>query len=534
MGSRVRQWLGWVGAALLLGAPLANGQTLAKKGWVGSGITVESWWDGAVFYQIDPVSFQDSDGDGFGDLKGIIQRLDYLQGLGVDALVLSPFQLEAALGKTGAGPTFDPQLGSMEDLDQLMLELSRRRMRILVDLPLSTSRSTQETVNAARFWLSRGVAGLRLIADAGDMHERRAAGPFAHEPWLSGAQIADRIRQLQRLCATFAGQRVLLSDLPDLTPASAPVVHSSYGRRGAAPATAGRGDGAQMVVDSRLALMPHFDAGDLRHALDPAAAKVGGVPVAESDAADQTRSVDRYGDGVHDVELAKLVGTALLLGRGSPLVYFGQEIGMATDAEQQGPTPMQWGRKAGATAETGSELDGFSSGAPWMDMGPNAAMANVALEDVDAESVLNWYRKLSALRHANPALRNGTMEVIAQGNPDIVAWIRSVPAAVSTTVPVVVVCNVTNRPLLVSVRADVQKLGIETGVGMMHTLTSTALSASTAALGTSGKEPVTGPVSMSGISLPPYGIYIGELPRQAGLESAPSPIRSRYKPRTSP
>src|SRR5580704_18468190 len=82
----------------------ANGQTLAHKGWVGSGITVEPWWAGAVLYQIDPVSFQDTKGDGFGDLQGIAQRLDYVQTLGVDAIVLSPFQLQPDFGRTGAGP----------------------------------------------------------------------------------------------------------------------------------------------------------------------------------------------------------------------------------------------------------------------------------------------------------------------------------------------------------------------------------------------------------------------------------------------
>ena len=191
------------------------------------------------------------------------------------------------------------------------------------------------------------------------------------------------------------------------------------------------------------------------------------------------------------------------------------------------PTPMQWG-------EAGADKEAFTKGVPWIDMGPNAATANVAFEDADANSLLNWYRKLSALRHANPALRSGTMDVIAQSNPDIVAWVRTVPAAISTTVPVLVVCNVTNRQLLVSVRADVQELGYETGSGMMHTLASTALSASTAALGPTATDPVTGPVSMSSIALPPYGIYIGELPHQPGLESAPSPLRHTSRGKASP
>ena len=184
MRSGARRWLGWTGAALLLAMPCADGQTLAKRGWVGSGLTVDSWWNGALLYQIDPVSFQDTKGDGFGDLKGIVQRLDYLQGLGVDAIVLSPFQLQPDFGHGTAGPPFDAKYGSEEDLDKLVQETSARRMRLFVDLPLSNAHSTADSVNAARFWLSRGMTGLRLIADKGDA--------------LTAAQLADRVRPRTR------------------------------------------------------------------------------------------------------------------------------------------------------------------------------------------------------------------------------------------------------------------------------------------------------------------------------------------------
>jgi alpha-glucosidase len=453
--------------------------------------------------------FQDSKGDGYGDLKGIVQRLDYLQGLGVDGILLSPFQLQGEFGRTKGAAPFDPKYGSEEDLDQLVQEASRRKIRIFVDLPLSTGRSPQQTVNEARFWLSRGIAGLRLVPDAADMQERRAAGPFAHEPWLSAAQVQDRVRQLTALCASFAGQRVLVSDLPEMP---APVATGT--RRGSRTAAIHVAAAAtQMAMDNRLALMPKFDADDLRKAM---AAKVGNMatPVTLTDSNERPRSVDRYGDGPQQIAVAKVMAAALLGGGGAPLVYFGQEIGMATtpapvslDNGPGDPTPMQWGGD-----------QGFTIGVPWMDMGRNAPTANVALEDADADSLLNWYRRLSALRHANAALRSGTMQPIAETNPDIVAWLR-VPAAGGTnTPPVVVVCNMTARPLLVSVAGDLRRIGLQTGNGMMHTLASTSLASTSA-------DPVTGPVSLSAISLPAYGVYIGELGRQAGLESSPAPAK---------
>jgi len=445
----------------------ASAQTLAHKGWVGSGITVEPWWAGAVLYQIDPVSFQDS-----GDLRCVTQRLDYLQALGVDAIVLSPFQLQPDFGRNSAGPAFDPKYGTEEDLDHLVQEASRRKIRIFVDLPLTPARSTPELVNVARFWLSRGVAGLRLTSDP-------------HASPLTVAQIVDRLRELRKLCATFAGQRALFWDLPEPMPGTQDGSTSSHrrSRRTILPAVL---EGPQMRIDSRLASMPTFDVGLLRDALGAGQRSpwaVDSTPVPVSDGTDRPRSFDRYGDGVHALEIAKVLATALLTSRGAPLLHFGQEVGTETTA------------------------------------------ANVAMEDPDAASLLNWYRKLSALHHENDALRVGTMDLIAEANPDIVAWVRRPGDPGSLTAPVVVVCNVTGRPLLVSVSADLRRVGVQTSSLMMHTLASSALTASSASVGTAAGDPVSGPVSMNAIALPPYGVYIGELAGQPGLESAPSPLR---------
>ena len=502
----------FAGVALAVSVAAASGQTLAHKGWVGSGITVEPWWAGAVLYQIDPVNFQDTKGDGFGDLQGITQRLDYLQSLSVDAIVLSPFQLQADFGRDNKGAAFDPKYGTEEDLDRLIQEASRRKIRIFVDLPLSPSRTTPELVNVARFWLSRGVAGLRLTSEP-------------QTSSLMPAQILERLRELRKLCATFAGQRVVFWDraepVPHLVEAGAPYRRRS--RRAVAPVAV---DGPQMVLDSRLAGLTAFDAGALRSAMQqdssPTSTEVP-TPVPVTDGTDRLRSFNRVGDAAHSGEIAKVMAAVLLASRGAPLLYYGQEIGMATTAapaNNVAATPMQWGGDAD-----------FTSGVPWMEMGQDVQTANVAIEDQDGASLLNWYRKLSALHHENAALRVGTMDVIAETNPDIVAWVRRPYDAGSLTAPVVVVCNVTGRPLLVSVSADLRRVGVETSSPMMHTLASTQLTASTAALGAGAKEPVTGPVSMNAISLPPYGVYIGELPRPAGLESAPVPVPARRRSR---
>lgn len=121
-------------------ATSAAAQTLAHPGWKGNGITEHPWWQNAVIYEIYPRSFQDSDGDGVGDIKGITSRLDYLQSLGVDAIWLTPIfpSPQKDFGYDIADFTsIDPQFGTMEDFDNLVSEASRRNIRIIMDLVLN-------------------------------------------------------------------------------------------------------------------------------------------------------------------------------------------------------------------------------------------------------------------------------------------------------------------------------------------------------------------------------------------------------------
>lgn len=95
------------------------------------------WWKKAVIYQIYPKSFQDSNGDGIGDLPGIISRLDYLQKLGIDAIWLSPIYKSPGIDNgydIADYETIDPQYGTMADMKKLILEAKKRNIRIIMDL----------------------------------------------------------------------------------------------------------------------------------------------------------------------------------------------------------------------------------------------------------------------------------------------------------------------------------------------------------------------------------------------------------------
>ncbi|MEW5831143.1 MAG: alpha-amylase family glycosyl hydrolase, partial [Chloroflexota bacterium] len=98
------------------------------------------WWRDGVIYQVYPRSFADSDGDGLGDLPGLLSRLDYLAALGVDALWLSPIypSPDADFGYDVSDHTaIDPRFGSLSGFDALVDQAHRRGLRIILDMVLN-------------------------------------------------------------------------------------------------------------------------------------------------------------------------------------------------------------------------------------------------------------------------------------------------------------------------------------------------------------------------------------------------------------
>src|SRR6187549_3830125 len=98
------------------------------------------WWRGAVIYQVYPRSFQDTNGDGLGDLKGITRRLPYIAALGVDAIWLSPF-FKSPMADMGYDVSdyraVDPMFGTLEDFDALVTEAHRKGLKVIIDQVLS-------------------------------------------------------------------------------------------------------------------------------------------------------------------------------------------------------------------------------------------------------------------------------------------------------------------------------------------------------------------------------------------------------------
>ncbi len=447
-------------ATCCLAGASAYAQTLARPGWAGSGLTPNPWWRHAVIYAIDPHDFQDSNGDGTGDLPGLARRLDYLQSLGIDALLLRQLApADSAIEKVA----IDPALGTIDDFDNLVIQASRHNMRILIELRQTDP--TADVSGIARFWLSRGVAGFRLVA-------------------ANTTDTSIAMHQLRSLIRGYVGERILIGD-PSAS--IAPPV------RGHSPAAK---EPPQLLVDPFLSTVPTLDAAAFRTALeknDSLLSSGSGLPLAITDAIsdtpDATPSAVRFShDHEQDAQsIGKLIATLLLTTRAASMLQYGQEIALA-------PTPtahplMPWG-KPDAPANAKTSPPAIAANTPQQ---PPAN--NVATQDADPDSLLNWYRHLSVLQHSNMKLRSGTTLVLNHDADHVVAWVRK-PQVVSLNTPALVfVCNLSASPVKLSLRPDMQRLHLK-GSFLRSTLRS---------------DNAMGALNLDAITLQPYGIYIGEL-----------------------
>jgi alpha-glucosidase len=506
-------------AALI--ASTARAQTLARPGWAGSGMATEPWWQHAVIYRVVPGAFQDSDGDGKGDLRGVANRMDYLQSLGVDAVLLEEPAADVA-GDTG--------------FDDLISAAGRQHLRVLMLLEDGGNSATQpdsKLVALARLWLTRGASGIYL------------------ESKRSAAEVAPLLHQLRVVTDSFAGQRVLLA--ATATNPAPSTIHSILIDE-AQPAvrvaktkqTSGAQAGAQLV-EVPLELT-NATAKTIRAALNgvnnSSIAGTSGFFLSE-----QLFSAQALLDPANVASLdgrRRAFALVLLASRGAAALRYGQEIGMLpTVPSQAAPVPlMQWTpsnvapvKKVEAapvatkapTEEYGTfhpyvpppkmdtprprmpevapggapppvdpdSLTGFTTAEtlPASAVAPLDAKAiNVAHEDPDPNSLLNLYRRLIQLHHDNPTLRSGVEVLLDYDDLGAVVWVRQPGRGSSTAI--VAVCNLSGAPLHLSLNQELARQHVHTG--SLRNLLSTVAT----------QDSVQ---STDNLTLPPYGVFLGEL-----------------------
>jgi alpha-glucosidase len=481
---------------------------------------VPDWRDGVV-YQIYPRSFADHDGNGTGDLPGIVDHLDHFgaDGLPVDAIWLSPIFPSPGrdLGYDVSDHTaVDPLLGTEADFDRLVAACHGRGIKVVLDLVMNhtsdehawflASKASREgpyadfylwrdpsgwdgegrplppnnwvsffggpgwewvperqqfyyhtflvgqpelnwrnpAVEAAQWdmvrgWLARGVDGFRLdVFNAFLKHPELRDNPVIEgdSPWnrqdhrydIDQPDFLELIERFRAIVDEAPGRMTigeLFSRDTDLA--------AKYARD------------RHIVFDWSLMESP-WTAAAYGTAIDRREQLFGPDvwPTVALSNHDRERQATRLSASVgRDREpdrdaIAKAAAVVIAAQRGTPFLYYGEEIGM-TDVDiprdeivdppalRAGPdfpwydrsrcrTPMQWRPGPGA---------GFTTGRPWIRLAPDAEQRNVAVQAGDPDSVLSAYRRLLAFRRTAPALRTGAMERLDSGSPDVLAWTRT-------------------------------------------------------------------------------------------------------------
>ncbi|MET0314746.1 MAG: alpha-amylase family glycosyl hydrolase, partial [Hansschlegelia sp.] len=461
------------------------------------------WWRRGVVYQVYPRSFQDTNGDGIGDLEGVRRRLDHLVSLGVDALWLSPI-FPSPMADFGYDVSdycgIDPIFGTIEDFGRLLAEAHARRLKVILDFVpnhssdahpwFAESRRGREDpkrdwyiwrdpapdggppnnwvsnfggsawsydeasgqyyhhaflreqpdlnwrnpelraamAEALRFWLDRGVDGFRvdviwhLVKDA-DFRDNPPNPDYVEgQPDIGRLlqlysadqdEVFDVIRELRAVVDDY-DERVLIGEI--YLPVERLVAY--YG-----PDLSG----VHLPFNFQLILAP-WDARGVARLIEAyeASLPAGGWPNWVLGNHDQKRVATRLG-----VPQARVAAMLLLTLRGTPTLYYGDELGLADVAvppelaqdpwERNEPghgrdgarTPMPWDRSANG---------GFTTGRPWLPLNDVSAL-NVADEACDPRSTLSLHRALLALRRGTPALEVGDYEAVEAAG-DVLAFRR--------------------------------------------------------------------------------------------------------------
>ena len=434
--------------AVLLAAASAPalGQMLARPGWNGNGLDTSPWWERAVFYRIDSPA----------DARDIASRLDALRSLGVDALILPAPELPPP-GSNGAMPNLD-------DLDNLLRQAGSHSIRVLLTLHAPNVKT--DLSGLARFWLSRGVAGLYV----------------ATPPGTTAEQTQTLVETVRKSASGALGRRVVLTD-SDLAPPDGSDVHQPA--RNAAPVRTSRTSGpavAQLQIDSRLGRLPALDAASLRPLLvqaiaqpdlllDTAVASSGThPPLAEAMAA-----------------IALITHPAALIDSSANLVLEpspDQSAAPATSEQPARPTPPP------APLPPGTYLPYVPYAPP-----PPKPRPAVAPTPKPADPLTTWYRQLAMLHHDNAVVRSGSKIFLDFDAQNALVWVNRPASPSPLNPPVVVVCNLSSAPLQLSLTAAIKQLNLR-GFFLRPLLRS---------YDAMGAQP------LDNVTLPPFGVYIGEL-----------------------
>lgn len=364
-----------------LGACVDHGlkaQTLARPGWAGSGLTVTEWWRNAVLFEVsgDP---EVSPASGapivtVNRLTDLLGRLDDLQALGADAVLLRGID---RVGTASPEGRIASSYGSLDQFDDLLREASRRRIRVLVELPGSLD--GDDLRGAARFWLSRGVSGLSLASGA---QAADSIAPPALPTRAAAAGVAahgsDRISLLHEAMRGYAGERVLLIG-------------------GDADARAGTPQVSSIVLGGFVAGQP-VDLAALRQSLVAARAAFGG----------------RHGGTVARIaSQAGPVRGAAAQARASVLLMVAGGVALGAGEVGEGPAAQAITATRAQQAKDEAALAAATSPAGVSNVKRAiAARAGTEPPHFAGDTVFRWSERMIGLHRGNPAMLQGEQTLL--------------------------------------------------------------------------------------------------------------------------
>lgn len=533
----------------------------------------KDWWKGKVAYQIYPKSFKDSNGDGVGDLKGITEKLDYLQKLGIDILWLSPIYKSPFIDQgydISDYYAIDPIFGTMEDMEELIAEGKKRGISIIMDLVVNHCSSHHEWFQKAladpdgpyadyfyfiesdkepnnwesyfggsvwepvpgtnkyylhsfhkdqpdlnwqnpvlreeiykmiNWWLDKGIAGFRIDAIINikkDLEWRslpsdRDNGLVPVPESLVNAQpIEPFLQELKE--RTFAKYNAFT--VGEVFNETDEELHFFIGKDGV----------FSSIFDFKQTMLGQegkgwFDhslptADELKESIFQAHERADSIGVLSTiiENHDEPRGVSHYiAEGPVNDTSKKALGTIQILRKGIPFIYQGQEIGMenqvfesvedfddiatingyhvakeaglseeealaaiAKYSRDNARTPMQWSAEPGL---------GFSDGTAWL-ISPKPDVAiNVEDQEKDPDSILNYYRKLTALyRHPlyGNTIRFGDMIPAYRDRENIIAFERRGDKRL------LVISNFQNRQATLELPAPIKTVVLNNTAGLFH------------------------------------------------------------------
>jgi len=475
------------------------------------------WWRGAVIYQIYPRSFLDTNADGVGDLPGIIDRLDYVASLGVDAIWISPF-FKSPMADFGYDIAdyrdVDPLFGTLADFDRLLAKAHGLGLKVMIDQVLShtsvehawfrESRESRDNARAdwyvwadarddgsppnnwlslfggsawqweprrgqyylhnflaaqpdlnfhhpqvraaildsVRFWLDKGVDGVRLDAINFCFHDRQLRdnppkpkekrigrgfspdNPYAFQYHYYNNTQPENLAFLGELRALMDGYTDVAA-LGEISSEDSLATMAEYTQRHRLH----MGYSFELLTDD-------FSAGYIRDTVQTLESQMTeGWPCWAISNHDVERVLSRWGKGKPVVPLANLLTALVCSLRGSVCIYQGEELGL-TEADLpfdalRDPygiafwpqfkgrdgcrTPMPWSDSANA---------GFSDGTPWLPVAEEHRASAVSRQEGDSHSVLNGFRAFMHWRQSQPALRWGDIQFIEMAEP-VLAFTRN-------------------------------------------------------------------------------------------------------------